>query len=592
MNPKSREIYNAAVCSAFAFLKRTARLEELFAKAIPLEGEGVLLPICDLHTEDESLVATLSKWRAENQGAYPTRFPVTVSGTRQWLQKALLETEDRILFLVLDKYGAAVGHLGFANGVNSSGEMEVDNVVRGVKGTAPGLMLTALKSLTQWARNTIGVEHFALRVFEENEHAIRFYKRAGFSLGTRIPLRRRVDGTTESFTPILEEDSEPPDAFFLRMQFAFDRPPGSGMILTAGPSVGEREAFYAWDAARNGWNSKWSGYLTAFETAFAAYIGVKHCMVTSSCTGALHISLAALGIGPGDEVIVPDITWVATANAVLYVGATPVFADVEEDSWCLSPASFESKITPRTRAVIPVHLYGHPARMCEILEIARQHELNVVEDAAPAIGAEWQGKRTGTFGDFACFSFQGAKLLVTGEGGALVTNDTSLYERALKIWDQGRDPSKTFWIDQRGLKYKMSNVQAAVGLAQIERCDEQIEMKRRIFEWYREGLSGCPHLSLMPEIEGARSIYWMSNCRLHKTAPVDREGFRAELKRRKIDTRPVFPAISQYPIWQRDLQPQSVAYRVGQEGVNLPSGVRLTRGEIAYVCENIQKLLR
>jgi perosamine synthetase len=240
---------------------------------------------------------------------------------------------------------------------------------------------------------------------------------------------------------------------------------------------------------------------------------------------------------------------------------------------------------------MPVHLYGHPARMTRILEIAREHGLFVVEDAAPAIGAEWEGKRAGTFGDFACFSFQGAKLLVTGEGGMLVTNNSVLYEKALKIWDQGRDPKRTFWIDSPGVKFKMSNIQAAIGLAQIQRCDGQVEMKRRLFEWYSEGLGGCPHIELMTEVAGARSIYWMSSCTLSPYAPMGREDFRAELKRRHIDTRPVFPAISQYPIWDHRHEASVVATKVGSQGINLPSGVCLTREQVDYVCRAIREIL-
>ena len=269
---------------------------------------------------------------------------------------------------------------------------------------------------------------------------------------------------------------------------------GSEMILTAGPSISAREASYALDAARNGWNRQMDDYIKRFEASFAEYVGTKYAMSTSSCTGALHLALAALEIGPGDEVIVPDLTWVATANAVLYVGATPIFADIESDSWCLDPASFEAAITKRTKAVIPVHLYGHPARMDKIMEIARRHKLYVVEDAAPAIGAEFQGQKTGTFGDFAAFSFQGAKLVVTGEGGMLVTNNDELYAEGSVIWDQGRQPG-TFWINQRGLKYKMSNIQAAFGLGQLERVDELIEAKRRNFIWYQEGLKDVPGIS-------------------------------------------------------------------------------------------------
>ena len=224
-------------------------------------------------------------------------------------------------------------------------------------------------------------------------------------------------------------------------------------------------------------------------------------------------------------------------------------------------------------------------------ELARRRGIHLIEDAAPAIGAQWQGQKCGSFGDFAAFSFQGAKLMVTGEGGMLVTNDDRLYQLALKIWDQGRNPDRVFWIDGHGVKFKMSNVQAAVGLGQLERVDELIELKRRVFSWYEEGLQGVPHLRLNREVEGARSIYWMSSLFLDEASGTSRQDLMTRLKARKVDTRPVFPAISQYPIWPREQSPQPMAMRVGQNALNLPSGVCLRKDEVMYVCRAIRDIL-
>jgi perosamine synthetase len=303
------------------------------------------------------------------------------------------------------------------------------------------------------------------------------------------------------------------------------------------------------------------------------------------------MALLAAGIGAGDEVIVPDLTWVATANAVRYVGAVPVFADLELDSWNIDATSAEKLITSKTKAIIPVHLYGSPARMNRILDLASRYQLKVVEDAAPAVGATWQGKRCGSFGDFAAFSFQGAKLMVTGEGGMIVTDDDILYQRALKIWDQGRDPLRAFWIDGDGVKFKMSNLQAAFGLAQLERVDEMIEMKRRLFSWYREGLRGIPCLKFNNEVEGAKSICWMTSIVLDKTAPIGRDELMEKLKKRNVDTRGVFPSISQYPIWSTKCSSQPNALYIGENALNLPSGISLSKEEVNYVCSQITELL-
>ncbi len=588
------EVYRENMRRMFRFLKETERLDELYARSVPLPGgQGYLLPVCRFHVGDGELVATLARWREAHSGAYPTQFPVTLSGTADWLRRRLLEVEERILFLVAEARGRLVGHLGLAHAPDEPAHVELDNVVRGVPGVAPGIMASAVRTLLDWASEHLRPQQVFLRVFEDNAHAVRFYRRLGFVEAQRIPLRRHPMGQRVEYRPLAEDDRAPADRVFLRMVYRPAEAQGwapSETIPTAGPSISARETSYVLDAVRHGWNRKWDGYLQRFEQAFAEYIGARYALATSSGTGALHLALAALGIGPGDEVIVPDLTWVATANAVRYVGATPVFADVEPDSWCLDPAAFEAAITERTRAVIPVHLYGHPARMDRILEIARRHKLYVVEDAAPAIGAEFQGRRVGALGDLGCFSFQGAKLAVTGEGGMLVTNSEELYRRAYALWDQGRTPG-TFWINELGFKYKMSNLQAALGLAQLERVDWLIEAKREIFAGYAEGLAGVPCLTLNAEAPWARSIYWMTSIVLDEAAGVSRDALRAALQQRKIDTRPVFPAISQYPFWPRRQAPQPVAARLGRQGINLPSGVRLGRREVAYICRCIREVL-
>lgn len=575
---RSRVVFGQTVVREFAFLKSTARIEDLQARALIFPG-GLLSPVCELHVDDDRLIAELSRWRHEHRAAFPSQFTVTEAGTARWLRRALLEVPDRILFLVCNRHGHAIGHLGFADGLAGERSLEVDNVVRGELGQ-PGLMSAALRRLIAWGTETLGAGEIHLRVFEDNVRAVAFYRRLGFAEAESIPLHREAVGDGVSMRPATSGESV--DRTFLRMTHlapAVDE--SSETILTAGPSISPREVSYVTDAVRGGWNHRHSEYLDRFAEAFAEYIGVRYALPTSSCTGALHLSLLACGIGPGDEVIVPDLTWVATANAVTYTGAIPVFADVEEDSWCLDPAALRAAITPRTRAIMPVHLYGHPARMDRIGEIAREHALRVVEDAAPSIGAEVAGARTGSFGDAAAFSFQGAKLLVTGEGGMLVTDSEEIFERARYLWGLGHEGD--FWIGATGWKYRMSNVQAALGLGQLERADEQIEAKRRIFGWYAEELSGLPGLQLNAEAPWARSIYWMSSVRVLPESGTDRDVVRASLRARGIDTRPVFPAISAYPMWPRRQSPGPIAHAIGRQSINLPSGVCLTRAQIARV---------
>lgn len=363
------------------------------------------------------------------------------------------------------------------------------------------------------------------------------------------------------------------------------------LILTAGPSITQKEIDYVMDAVKNGWNFHFNDYVEKFEKSFAKYIGVKHSITTSSGTGALHLSLLAMGIGEGDEVILPEISAVASANVVTYVGAKPIFVDVEKDTWCIDPESFRKAITKKTKAVIPVHIYGHPANMGEISRVAKENGLFVLEDACPSLGATFEGRKTGSLGDMAAFSFQGAKTVVTGEGGMLVTNNSKLFEKAAYIADLGRDRTRgAFWHTLIGYKYKMSNLQAALGLGQLERVESLIKKKRRIFEWYYKKLGSIEGLSMNTQKPWARNVYWMSCIVIDRKLSITRDEFMKELKSRMIDTRPFFFPFSMLPMYKTNAD-NPVAYHVGLKGINLPSGVNLTKEEVDYISAQIIDIL-
>lgn len=363
------------------------------------------------------------------------------------------------------------------------------------------------------------------------------------------------------------------------------------MILTAGPSITEREVAYVMDAIKNGWNENWSGYLRRFEHAFAEYIGVRHAMATSSCTGAMHIALLTMGIGPGDEVIVPELTWVATASVVKYTGAEPVLCDVEEVSWGMSPACVEKLITPRTKAIMPVHLYGHPAPMPALVELAKRHKLLILEDAAPSVGAMIGGKRTGSFGDMAAFSFQGAKVLVTGEGGMLASNNEAYMKRAGIVGDHGRDEHKALWNNEIGYKYKMSNLQAALGLAQLERIEELVERKRQINARYHRNLDDFGRVAVSAELPGCRSIHWMTSIEVKGIDQEQRLAIIDKMRGLGVDSRPVFYPLSSMPMFKRRGE-NPVAYRVGHNSINLASGHNLTDAQIDRVSEVVREVVK
>lgn len=368
-------------------------------------------------------------------------------------------------------------------------------------------------------------------------------------------------------------------------------------ILTAGPSVTRREIAYVLDAVEHGWNDEWNKYIRRFEEAFAEQVGVSHALSTSSCTGALHLALKALEIGPGDEVLVPDCTWVATASAVTYVGATPVMVDVQPDTWCMDPDAAARAITPRTRAMIPVHLYGQPADMLRLVPLARSRGLAVIEDAAPALGADirtaagW--RPVGGLGDIACFSFQGAKIMTTGEGGMAVTSSRALFERMRFYNEHGRAPGgQAFEIAEVGFKYKMSNIQAALGLAQLERLDELVEKKRTILDWYRDRLGDIPGIAFNARNSWSRGIAWMSSVILDPDRHPKRQEVCGRMKALGVDTRPFFPPVSTFPMFADGAGPGPVAARLGAQGINLPSGHNLTEADIDRVAEAFRAAIK
>lgn len=369
-------------------------------------------------------------------------------------------------------------------------------------------------------------------------------------------------------------------------------------IPVAGPWITEREIRYVADAATNAWYSNANVYHARLESTFADYLGVRHAITLPSCTSALHLSLLALGIGPGDEVIVPDVTWIATAAPIKYVGATTVFADIDRVTWCLDADSFAACITPRTRAVIPVDLYGGMPAFDTIRKIADRYGIAVIEDAAEAIGSTFRERRAGSFGDTGVFSFHGSKTLTTGEGGMLVTDRTDLFQRVQVLRDHGRQPGDcSFFNSEVAYKYKMSSLQAALGLAQIERIDELISRKRQIFGWYQQRLAQVGGVTLNAEPSGTLNSYWMVTAILDPNRGWSRDELRSQLRQSGIDTRPFFHPLSSLPAYVGDGQAElarqrnRVAYSLSPHGLNLPSALCLVEQDVDRVCTTLKQAL-
>jgi perosamine synthetase len=369
-------------------------------------------------------------------------------------------------------------------------------------------------------------------------------------------------------------------------------------IPIAGPSIGPKEIAYVSEAVETGWYDRANEFLTRFEKAFASYVGVRHAVALPSCTSAIHLALAARRIGAGDEVIVPDLTWIASAAPVAYVGAAPMFADVDPATWCVTPESISQRLTPRTKAIIAVGLYGSMPPLEEIRRLADERGLFLIEDAAEALGSTLGDRRAGSFGHAGVFSFHGSKTLTTGEGGMLVTDDDALHRRVLFLRDHGRAPGeKMFWNAEVAFKYRMSGLQAALGLAQLERVEELVAKKREIFRWYQEALTDLPWITLNAEPDRVKNSYWMVTAIFPRRPENEKERIIRRLAERGIDSRPFFYPLSTIPAYEalpaaaaarRD---HVVAHEVSRYGINLPCALRVERDDVATVVGALREVV-
>jgi perosamine synthetase len=344
------------------------------------------------------------------------------------------------------------------------------------------------------------------------------------------------------------------------------------------PSLGPQERANLMRAIDTGWISSIGEFVTEFETKFAAFCECEHAIAVSNGTVAIHLALRALGVGPGDEVIVPDLSFIATANAVLAAGAKPVFADIETGTLCLDADDVERLVTSRTKAIMPVHLYGHPADMQAINSVARRHGLKVIEDAAEAHGARAYGRRVGGLGDCATFSFFGNKILTSGEGGMITTNDRALAERCRILRDHAMSKDKRYWHEEPGYNYRLTNMQAAIGCAQLDRSAELIARRVEIHAWYAKCLSGVNGISLNRRTQWAEPCYWMICAEFSPASGASRDRLMQKLSERGVDSRPYFYPMSDMPYFET--APTKVAHSVSAQGLNLPTFFDLTEGDV------------
>ncbi len=358
-------------------------------------------------------------------------------------------------------------------------------------------------------------------------------------------------------------------------------------IPVSAPCLSGNEKRYVDACLDSTWISSIGDFIDRFEEEFAKYCGVAHGISCSNGTVALHLALLGLGIGPGDEVLVPSLTYVATANAVRYCSAEPVFVDSDIETWNLDPNDLERKITPRTKAIIAVHLYGRPAPMREVIQIARKHNLRVIEDAAEAHGARYYGQPTGSLGDVAAFSFFGNKIITTGEGGMVMTPHADLADHIRQLKGQGQDPTRRYWHSIVGYNYRMTNVQAAIGLAQLERIETLLAERDTIAEWYRRELRGMPGIALQGREEHVRNACWLFSLLLEPGSRQKRDHVIALMLQAGVETRPFFYPVHTLPPYRASavLPGCSSAERISANGLSLPTWVGITQDHVRRVCE-------
>lgn len=355
------------------------------------------------------------------------------------------------------------------------------------------------------------------------------------------------------------------------------------------PSLSGNEKKYVNECLDSTWISSKGKFVSEFESSFAEYVGVKNATTVSNGTVAIHLALLALGIGEGDEVIVPTLTYISSVNTIVYTRATPVFVDSLQDSWQIDPQDVIKKITPRTKAIMAVHLYGHPCDMDALVEICKKNNLFLIEDCAEAIGTLYKGRHVGTFGDVSTFSFFGNKTITTGEGGMVITNDETLHDRAVHFKGQGLAKHRQYWHDVIGYNYRMTNICAAIGLAQLENVASVLAEKKRVADTYRKCLENTSVVFHNPIGDDIYHSYWM--CSILAQDAKQRDLVRTHLENEGIETRPLFYPVHTMPMYSTQYQRHPVAENLGWRGMNLPSYPGLKTEEIEFICEKIKEVL-
>lgn len=546
--------------------------------------------------KDDNLIKLLFLWRKKHEIWFQSQFPISFEGTRKWFQERVIETPDRILF-ILKVNNNYIGHIGLFRFDFKKNTCEIDNVVRGEK-AYPGIMFNALEYLIKWGKSELSLKGYTLETSSDNDKALNLYHKLNFTETKRLPLIQiNEKGYNEwIFAPKNFQGTTPRYQVYMKLinnSKKMKLKKSKKKLSFAGPSITKKEIAYVTDAVKNGFYETFDKDVKKLEETVAKYVGVKYAHATSCATHSLHLACMVCDFKKGDEVICTDFSWIATAAVINYTGATPIFVDIDPKSWCIDPKAIEKAITKKTKGIMVVDSFGQAADWDAIRKIAKKHNLKIIEDAAPALGTLYKGKKAGSFGDIGCISFHGAKIAASGEGGIFLTNNKEMYEKALLLSNMGRtNRLANFWCDELGYLYQIANVSASLALAQVERIEELVEIKRNIFKWYYDRLKDIPALQFIVESKNTRSNYCYPAVLL-KSNKIDRNTLVAKLKEYNIHGREAFPRMSRFPFYSDlKLLPNPVATDVEKNGFNLPAALNINEKDVDFICNAIVNLLK
>jgi len=508
----------------------------------------------------------------------------------EYIDSSDISELEKLYGIFIKEENTHIGNIRLSGWDKANNKLDSTGILIFKEYTGKGFGYKSLKLLIEYVFENFDIIRIGSWIYEDNKPSLKIFKKVGFNIEGFEKYYQISNGSyLNRYTLAIYNDNN--------YEYSLHK---KNNLPSAGPSITDADVQMVNEAVRIGWHDNRNIHYDEFISNFKDYIGMKYCLPTSHCTSAIHLAMLALDIKENDEVIVPDVTWVASVAPICYVGAKPVFVDIDKKDWCLSPKSFEAAITDKTKAVVVVDLYGNMPQMDEILAIAKKNNLKVIEDAAEGLGAEYNGKKAGTFGDISVFSFNATKIMVSGQGGMLVTNNKKYYDKCKLFSHHGIDTGiegKYFWSYEIGYNYNWTNIQAALALSQLQRIDELVNNRRQIFNWYQERLIDIEGIELNHEKKNTKSTYWVVTAILDEKYQLKKEHIMMKLGNHNIDSRPFFYPISSMPPYIKYSQGSDmykinpISYGISPYGISFPSAATITESDVEYICDCFKKII-